>query len=160
MATECFCLVVNDDSNGEEFNMKKLCNLGEYMIEWRRRSPYNTDTDNDSDSDSDSESANAESELANDLFYTLTEVKMPEISIEPFPFLIETSLSSHGTLEKQLTIVYTIINKTRYSMLDIECTLEENDQFSIGGNKLVSSYFFVIVMCIIWVYVYYVFFRV
>lgn len=149
MATECFCLVMDDQCDAENFNMKKPLALGEYLIDWRRLNPCKfTKSESQcikSDSDDDKTESHQKDECKEDLFYSETMVKLADIRMEAFPFLIETSMPTFGTLEKHLTVVYTIKNKTRFSMLDIECTLEENEFFSISGNKLVSPYQLVII---------------
>ena len=141
MATECFCLVVDEPLKNEMFTLspRKLCSIGEYAIEWRRKNPtLHTDTNQMSSSESDEE------EETNDdnrnILNTHTAVKLPDINIESFPFLIETNLPTHGSLDKHLTINYKIKNKTKYSVLDLECMLDENEFFSITGNKLVIDF--------------------
>lgn len=141
MATECFSLVIEDDSFGESFNAKKLLNLGEYSIDWRRRNPcYFNDTnesfnEESEDEEDDAEEATNEMESVRNLFYTTTRIKLPGVNLEGFPFLVEATLPSHGNLDKHIQIVYKIKNKTRFNVLDIECSLEENESFSISGNK-------------------------
>ena len=136
MATECFSLVAEDNSNSESlFNLKKLLNLGEYSIEWRRRNPCYFKNCNQSISEESEDEESDEEEITMDNFYTTTKIKLPELNIEGFPFLIEAFLPSHGNLDKHIQIVYKIKNKTRFSILDIECNLEENEFFSISGNK-------------------------
>lgn len=137
MATECFCLIITDVSD-----LKNVCDLGEYSIEWRRTRPYiireRADVSLCIDSENeDDEILSDETESNSSMFYTSTNIKLPRVNTEQFPFLIETNLPTHGTLDRHLTIVYTIRNKTDYSVLDIECTLDENESFSIAGNKLV-----------------------
>lgn len=136
MATECFCLVITDESD-----LKNFYNLGEYLIEWRRTRPHiirnKVDESVCKDSDEEDDVTNDEVESNNNVFYTNTIVNLPQVNIESFPFLIETNLPTHGALDRHLTIVYKIRNKTNYSVLDIECTLDENESFSIAGNKLV-----------------------
>ena len=131
MATECFCLVINDQGNVNIIDTMNKCSLGEYLIEWRRvvsKKNFNDSFDCNEDE--------AESNL-NDKYNVITRIKLPEINVEFFPFLIETSLPSYGHLDEQLVISYLIKNKTDTNILDIECTLNENEFFSIGGNKLV-----------------------
>jgi len=135
-ATECFCLVVDTDKNQENFNSKKLFNVGEYLIEWRRRDLL---SDNENEDDNDDSCVCDEEPEARSLFYIRSEVKLPEIKIEAFPFLIEANLPKYGTSDKHVTVVYKIKNKTHYSLIDIECSLDENDFFSISGNKMVKS---------------------
>jgi len=118
----------------EDFNLRQLVNIGEYLVEWCRRSLL---SDNESEDEYEDSYTGAEELEASALFYITTEVGLPEINIEAFPFVIETSLPKYGTLDKHVTAVYKITNKTRYSVIDIECTLDENEFFSISGNKLV-----------------------
>ena len=119
-ATECFCLTVEDPSC--QINSKKTSSLGDYFVEWKRK-----DTEAD-----DREESSAEADL-----FVKTKIKLPEIVIESFPFLIEAKLPTFGHLEQHLTVTYTIKNKTQAQILDLECNLDENEFFSIGGSKLV-----------------------
>lgn len=119
-ATECFCLVINEN----ELDSKKKLNLGDYLIEWRR-STSEEDEENESDCE------------LNDKLCVLTRIRLPDVSVEVFPFLIETSMPSYGKLDEQIVISYRIKNKTQANVLDLECNLTENEYFSIAGNKLV-----------------------
>ena len=114
--------------------------MGEYLLEWRRQNTCNLLSNLSADESDDGDEMNTghgECEK-NSMFYTTTQIKLPDINFESFPFAIEPSLPSHGASDKHVTVVYTIRNKTRFSILDLTCTLDENEFFSISGNKLVS----------------------
>ena len=73
-----------------------------------------------------------------DLFNVRTKIVLPEISAEPFPFLIEASIPTYGSLSEPLKINYKIYNKTQTQTLDLECTLEQNEYFALSGKKMVG----------------------
>jgi hypothetical protein len=133
MATECFCLKIDQLQQSEkELNevikfendtkIKKVIELGEYAVEWRRQQVVEKDKE---------------------ILFMESKVKFPSINVDvSFPILIEPiEFPSHGFVDKPNTIVYKIINKISTNILDIECTLTENEQFSISGNKLVTFSF-------------------
>ncbi len=135
-ATECFYLVIDKNEN-EEIKLEKLTNkrliLGEYFIEWRRKLilKHNNDDDDDNDED-DEESDDNKSEI----FNVKTSIDLPKINIYSFPFLIEPTLPTHGYLNEPMTIKYKIKNQISTQVLDLDCTLDENEFFSISGKKL------------------------
>jgi hypothetical protein len=153
MATECFCLVDDDkEANAATSEtLTKIPCLGDYFIEWRRRKILNknsisdkkTQVDQDHD---DSDDEEEESENSYDIFNVRTKIVLPEISAEPFPFLIEASIPTYGSLSEPLKINYKIFNKTQEQMLDLECTLEQNEYFGLSGKKLV-------IKCLILIYI-------
>ena len=150
-ATECFCLVVNsDNSNDKHLEQCKLPTIGDYFIEWKRKNVLsiaekkeNSDTDTDTETEDDDEEntdtkapSKVESD-SEDCFNVKTKIALPEISAEPFPFLVEAVTPTYGSLAEQLTIVYKIFNKTN-TYLDIECSLEQNEFFALAGKKMVT----------------------
>ena len=133
MATECFCLVVDDkEANAATSEtLTKIPCLGDYFIEWRRRKILNKNSISDKkaqvDQDHDDSDDEAdENENSYDIFNVRTKIVLPEISAEPFPFLIEATIPTYGSLSEPLKIHYKIHNKTQEQMLDRELTLEQN----------------------------------
>ena len=110
---------------------KKTLPLGDYFVEWRRKSTELEVVDSDDD-----EAEEKESMTDKNLFNVLTKTKLPDVTIEKFPFQLETEMPAFGNLDQKLIISYRITNKTKAKILDIECSLEENEFFSISGNKL------------------------
>jgi hypothetical protein len=135
MATECFCLVIDQE---QDEIAQKPASLGEYLVEWRRKgsSANNKTVTEDSD---DEENEQIAAEL--DVFNVKTKIALPELKLETFPFLIETKIPTFGTLDKELRLTYFIKNKLQSQALDIECILDENEYFSISGKKM-ASYFY------------------
>lgn len=62
---------------------------------------------------------------------------LPQISAEKFPFIIDAKLPTFGWLGKEFSINYEIRNKLE-EVIEIECTLVENEYFGIAGKKLAS----------------------
>ena len=140
-ATECYCLVV--DSAGAEQNTdssststKWSNKLGDYYVEWRRRSILtiaNTgeakeDDDNDDDDDEDDDENAMCGDQEDALFHVKTSIALPHVDVESFPFLIEPRMPTYGTMHHQLDIVYRIRNLSETRLLDVECRLEENGE--------------------------------
>ena len=128
-------------------NEIKLSTIGDYFIEWHRKASSivqlnnadallsELDSENDDD---DQESENCEQSFHIDsLFSVKTRLVLPEINVEFFPFFVRSELPMFGCLNENLTIIYTIENRTESQMLDFECSLDENEYFSISGKKLV-----------------------
>lgn len=69
--------------------------------------------------------------------YAITKYVLPNISAEKFPFLIEAKLPSYGWLGNEFAISYEITNKLE-KVLEIECSLDENEYFGLAGKKLAS----------------------
>ncbi|CAF0724301.1 unnamed protein product [Brachionus calyciflorus] len=132
MATECFCLVINDDSDS------KKVPLGELVLKWKRRnlgSIFDTkEIDEDIETDSESNDDLKQDDLTDELIVE-TRFPLPEVLAEPFPFIIESELPDYGWLGKEFNLNYKIINKTQ-SVLEIECSLSENEFFAISGKKM------------------------
>ena len=123
-------MIVNEENNLKSVDSKNKCNIGEYLIEWRRAASSlifkYEEAENDEAED-----------LEDDKLTMITRIKLPTINVEYFPFIIETNLPASGALDEKLVIQYRIKNKTESNILELECTLNENEFFSIGGNKLV-----------------------
>jgi len=148
-ATECFCLKVesNCNDNSSEQAMNKIPTLGDYFIEWRRKSFLGSklnESKQSSDSESDSEESDTESNIpnrqTNDFFNVKTKIVLPEITAERFPFYIDTIMPACGSMTEPLIIVYKIHNKID-TFLDIECNLEQNEFFALAGKKMVTIIF-------------------
>jgi hypothetical protein len=124
-------LTVKEQNNIKVIDPKKKCDIGEYLIEWRRAASSlifkYAEAENDDLED-----------LENDKFTMTTRIKLPTINVEFFPFLIETNFPASGSLDEKLVIQYKIKNITESKILELECTLNENEFFSIAGNKLVN----------------------
>lgn len=142
-ATECFCLIVDDNSETELLNNTKvLSSLGTYFIEWKRKvsstiyegtksTEESNNTNNENDDFSEDEAPNEKEE-----FTINTKITLPEVSYELFPFMIEPKIPTHGYLDKQLDITYSVKNKTKSQILDAEIMIDENEYFAISGGKL------------------------
>lgn len=117
-----------------------MVDLGEYFIEWRRQKilKHNFENDDGHDENEEDEENFIENnqDIKADLFNVKTRIALPEINIKSFPFLIEATLPTHGCLNEPLTIKYRIKNHISKQVLDLDCTLDENEYFSISGKKL------------------------
>lgn len=133
-ATECYYLVIDD----QEINEKKY-KIGEFYYLWKRedmislkeskeqkKKPKYVNGMRVEDEESEEERK----------FYVTTKVAVPEITIEKFPLYIETVLPAYGTLESNFTVINKIKNNSN-RLLNLECKIDDNLYFSIGGNKLV-----------------------
>lgn len=128
MATECFCLSVDETSD----ELKSIRSLGEYVVEWRRKSGEVTDNeDND-------EEIKISQQM--DVFNVKSKIGLPEVKLETFPFLIEADMPTFGTLDKELRVSYVIKNKMSNHAIDLECMIDENEFFSISGKKFVCIF--------------------
>lgn len=138
MATECFCLNIENPKIINETKKQSIINLGEYVVEWRRisESPFGENNENRK---IDLEGSEKDSEKPTDIFYVKSKSILPDVEIEPFPFHIEAKLPPYGMLDQELNIVYVIKNNSISKAIELECMLDENDYFSISGKKLVNK---------------------
>lgn len=91
-------------------NTKKDSSIGDYIIEWKR-------ADNESNQ-----------------FYTQTVIKLPNLVLNNFPLYINSIVPSHASMDSNFTIKNSIKNNSN-KVVKIECSLEDNEYFSICGNK-------------------------
>lgn len=140
MATECYCIVVENDEMNTNLtsvdNALKLASLGHYFVEWRRTDNSELNEDDNNDDEENDQNLNENIDWLN----VLTKTVLPELNVESFPFIVETKLPSFGCLDQQLELTYKIKNKCYSQILDVECTLDENEYFSIAGKKLVKFF--------------------
>ena len=99
MATECFCLVVNEfpkltSPPSDQPNGRRLCSLGDYYFEWKRRLQTNEEVAGDDDEDDDGLDLDFDDPL-----YVKSRVRLPDIYAESFPFLIVTKQPTVCVLE-------------------------------------------------------------
>jgi hypothetical protein len=73
-------------------------------------------------------------------FYVTLKQNMPVVNIEKFPLYIETKLPAYGSLDSNFTVINRIKNNSK-KLVSLECSLDDNAFFSIGGNKLVCLIF-------------------
>ena len=113
MATECFCMLLNS----QEVNEPSY-NLGEYFVEWRRSVVTGSDSE--------------------DLF---TEIKanLPDIKIKVFAFHIETITPPFAYIDEDFQVINKIKNCSN-KPLNLECSLEDSEFFSIAGDKMVVAF--------------------
>jgi hypothetical protein len=149
-ATECFALVIENKSNELSFaqnNILKIASLGDYHVNWRRKRTHmivenSSNNKNEIDMDSDNEDEDDEHEESSSYFDTMnvqTKLLLPEVNIEFFPFFVKADLPTFGCLNENLTIIYTIRNRLDSQILETECSIDENEFFSISGKKLVTK---------------------
>ena len=123
---------------------EKLLNLGEYFLTWKRKNMLRNDGIENSKEEKSIESTKDENKkeesYENKIFYVTLKQSLPEISIEKFPLFVETIIPACGTLDGNFTIVNKIKNNSK-KLLNLECSVEDNTFFSIGGNKLVNNFF-------------------
>ena len=90
----------------------------------------------DDDDDDDTEIEDEIEESEDKKLYVTSKQPLPDIFLEKFPLFVETILPSYGTLDSNFTVINRIKNNSK-TLLSLECSLEDNAFFSIGGNKLV-----------------------
>jgi hypothetical protein len=117
----------------EDTNNAKSCQLGEYVLEWKRVS---NDGEQDQDNSDEQKNRSVHKKQDDEKFFTSSIINLPLVSVEFFPLYIETSLPTHGNLNEHFTLVYKLNNKLKSQVLDLECSLDENEYFSIAGNRL------------------------
>jgi hypothetical protein len=93
-------------------NCKQDSSLGDYLIEWKR---------------------SHEDEINE--FYTQTIFKLPSIVLNNFPLFVDSILPSYACMNSNFTIENRLKNNSN-RVISIECSLEDNEYFSISGNKL------------------------
>lgn len=106
------------------------------VLEWKRAN-QEIELDNQQEINEDDLEERTDNDEIIDGFCTITKHILPQISAEKFPFVIDAKLPSFGWLGKEFAINYEIRNKLE-AVLEMECTLEENENFGIAGKKLAS----------------------
>jgi hypothetical protein len=120
---------------------EKVCQLGRYFVEWKRKRILDLNRtgnqDDDNDVDDDTICCDDDEPKPGDEFFVNLKISLPEINVRLLPFYIENILPPYGCLNTSFTVVNQIKNNTD-KRLNLECAIDDNDAFSLSGNKLVS----------------------